>query len=82
MAEQCEYDPAARRARYDGEGCTNEATVRVGANGKWHLCVSCAARPEFSKYRSRGPLPPLKGLFSQLTPEQRRVALGYRGNDA
>lgn len=55
--EQCEYDPVRHAARYDGEGCTNPATLNVGANGKWHICASCAALPEFSKYRSRRILP-------------------------
>lgn len=55
--EQCEYDPVRHAARYDGQGCTNISSVCLGANGKWHLCASCAALPEFNRYRSRHPLP-------------------------
>ena len=48
----CEYNPAARRASH----CTEHhavATTIVGANGKWRLCDSCAALPEFRRFRSR-----------------------------
>lgn len=57
MAE-CEYNPRQGRAKYEGEPCHNEATVSVGADGKWHLCESCAALPDFKRFRSRRPIKP------------------------
>jgi hypothetical protein len=38
-------------------GCPNEATLSVGSGkNNWHLCESCAAMPEFRRYRRRVPL--------------------------
>lgn len=54
--EQCEYDPEAKRARYEGEGCTREAVLVVGTRGKWHLCGECAALPEFKRLTKRHPI--------------------------
>lgn len=57
MKEQCEYNPTAGRARYDGEAdCPNESTMCVGSRGKWHLCDSCADLPVFNRLKSRKPL--------------------------
>jgi hypothetical protein len=61
---RCEWNPhtkslAQRRwagDRYVYSGCANEATLSVGADGKYHLCESCAALPEFRRYRRRVPL--------------------------
>ena len=63
---RCEWDPKHNRAarvlgrhRSDDvivEGCPNEATICVGANGQWHLCESCAELPEFRRFRIRKPL--------------------------
>lgn len=55
--ERCEYDPARQAAAYEGEGCANVTSVCLGTGGKWHLCASCAALPEFNRYRVRTPLP-------------------------
>ena len=52
----CEWDPETKDAAYTGAGCTNEATVCVGAQGNWHLCDECAALPEFKRFRKRTPL--------------------------
>jgi hypothetical protein len=54
--EQCEFDPVSRAAKYEGEGCPNEAVISLGHNGEWHLCASCAAMPEFHRYRVRTPI--------------------------
>jgi hypothetical protein len=61
MYHLCEWDPVrGEPANYfdHGEwvehlGCDNQSTLSVGANGKWHLCESCAALPEFKRYRKR-----------------------------
>lgn len=53
----CEYNPTDKCARFAGEPSHGEATVCVGYDGAWHLCASCAALPEFRKYRSKRPLP-------------------------
>jgi hypothetical protein len=47
----CEYNPYEKRGSYEHEPCFNKATHVVGHDGKWHLCESCAALPEFNKYR-------------------------------
>jgi len=55
----CEWDPNsnAPATSLDGGaeyiGCGNPATVCLGANGRWHLCDSCAALPQFSRFRVR-----------------------------
>jgi len=55
-ATRCEYSPGEHCASIVGEGCRNEAVVRVGSRGQWRLCSSCAALPEFRKFHSRGAL--------------------------
>ena len=55
--EICEYNPDAKRARYDNESvCGNPARWSVGAHGRWHLCNNCAALPEFARMRRRVPI--------------------------
>ena len=44
--DPCEYNPAAGRAAY-GHELHAAAEVVVG---KWRLCASCAALPEFGRY--------------------------------
>ena len=55
-AGEIEWDPA-RGAPSDGTaGCSNRATVIVGADGYLRACDSCAAAPELRRRRSRKPL--------------------------
>lgn len=42
--------------RRERQGCTNRAMLSVGANGEWHLCDTCAALPDFKRFRRRVPL--------------------------
>jgi len=57
---RCEWDPANdRHALILGdkyEGCANQATTCVGADGQWHLCDDCAALSRFKRFRTRKPL--------------------------
>lgn len=54
--DTCEWDPA-RGAPSDGTaGCSNRATVIVGADGYLRACDSCAAAPELRRRRSRKPI--------------------------
>lgn len=56
MGERCDWNPKRHDVAYEParEGdCPNEATVIVGGNGRWHLCDSCAALPEFSRFKAR-----------------------------
>jgi len=48
----CEYDPETKQAAYTGNNHAI-ATVLVGSNGKWRLCESCAALPEFRRFTKR-----------------------------
>lgn len=50
----CEWNPDEGRAAYENE-VHSFATVSLG-NGKWHLCESCAALPEFKRFRKRVPI--------------------------
>lgn len=56
--ELCEWDPERDEPALQSPGgarfgCRRPATVSVGADGRWHLCDSCAALPEFKRYRKR-----------------------------
>jgi hypothetical protein len=51
-ADPCEWNPVEGQPAYDNEVHARAAVI-VGANGKWRLCESCAALPEFAKYRKR-----------------------------
>jgi hypothetical protein len=61
--ERCEYNPVQHRASYEPDdlgACPNETEYVVGADGLWHLCGSCAALPEFRRFKKtrrgdRGP---------------------------
>jgi hypothetical protein len=64
MTERCEWDPVRDSAAEEADGCPNEATLSVGADGNWHLCESCAALPEFDCFRKRVPLDPRVGLVA------------------
>lgn len=50
--DPCFYVPEKKRAAYWDE-VHAKATWIVGFRGKWRLCDSCAALPEFKKYRKR-----------------------------
>lgn len=52
----CEWNPDENRAAVTGDKCHGDAELSVGADGKWHLCRSCAALPRFKKFRRRVPL--------------------------
>lgn len=49
-------DTTTRGSQCEREACTNAATLRLGANGAWHLCEFCAVRAEFQRYKIRVPL--------------------------
>lgn len=56
---RCEFNPTTGRPATDppSEGdCRNEATVSLGAKGKWHVCESCAKHPVLMKLRRKRPL--------------------------
>ena len=56
--DPCEWNPIAKTAAsamslvVPGD-CPNEAAFVVGADGQWRLCASCAALPEFKRFRVR-----------------------------
>lgn len=50
--DPCEYNPDEKRPAWDYE-VHDEAEVIVGHNGKWRLCLKCAALPEFKRFRKR-----------------------------
>lgn len=56
---ECEYNPVTHGPAclppLPGD-CKNEADLMVGAKGEWHICATCAALPEFKKFRVRRPL--------------------------
>lgn len=56
---RCEWNPIlhapAQIPRQKGD-CSQDAALSVGSNGRWHLCESCAALPEFKQLRVRVPL--------------------------
>lgn len=51
MSERCEWNPDECRAAYEDDGCRNEATLCVGANGAWHLCDECSMHPMFARLK-------------------------------
>ena len=56
---RCEWNPATSRNATTPESvgdCPNQATISVGATGRWHLCASCAALPFFDHLRTRKPI--------------------------
>lgn len=50
--DPCEWNPQAARAAFESE-VHARADLIVGSNGKWRLCYSCAALPEFKRYTKR-----------------------------
>lgn len=46
----CEWNPATGTAANVDDPTHGVATVSVG-DGKWHLCASCAALPQFNRYK-------------------------------
>ena len=53
-AELHSSDPHDSRKRNDTHvGCQNPAEVLLGADGMCRLCESCAALPNFKRFRSR-----------------------------
>lgn len=52
----CEWNPNKNAPAAGDDGCRNDATVCVGADGQWHLCDECAELPRFARYRVRTPL--------------------------
>jgi hypothetical protein len=60
VSELCEWAPLACRAAEsddDAYACLHEATVCVGANGQWHLCVACADLPKFRRFKKTNLVP-------------------------
>lgn len=55
IRDPCEWNPDEKRAAYSNE-CHAAAEFIVGANGKWRLCATCAALPEFKVLRKRKPI--------------------------
>jgi hypothetical protein len=72
MSERCEWDPDRDSAAEESDGCRNEATLSVGADGNWHLCESCAALPAFDRYRKRVPLDP-RAIITTAAAEKARI---------
>ena len=64
----CEWNPTEKRPAFEGDPSHGEAKLAVGVDGKWHLCESCAALPEFARYRKRRP------LFRRTPPRVKRRA--------
>jgi hypothetical protein len=66
----CEYNPVTRGPScippLPGD-CKNDATLMIGAKGEWHICASCAALPEFKKYRVRRALKATASREAPLT---------------
>jgi hypothetical protein len=58
----CEWDPERRQGAIELPesglrfGCPNRAELSLGRDGMWHVCRSCAALPEFSRFRVRAEL--------------------------
>jgi len=50
--DPCEWNPAKSAAAF---GCEVHAAAEliVGADGQWRLCGSCAALPEFNRFKIR-----------------------------
>jgi hypothetical protein len=56
---RCEWNPARLVGSTDPASagdCPNDATVSVGATGRYHLCDSCAALRVFAVLKRRTPL--------------------------
>lgn len=51
----CEFDPSTGLASWSDSThyLQEQATVLVGADGKWRLCQSCSELPVFRRYRKR-----------------------------
>ena len=65
VGDRCEWDPERNvpadyipvgAGMVDYLGCPNDATLVVGADGKWRLCAECAALPRFKRFRKRVPI--------------------------
>jgi hypothetical protein len=53
--EECEWNPALKKPACSpplGGECQNMATLDLG-RGRWHLCATCAALPEFKRFKQR-----------------------------
>lgn len=50
--DPCEYNPEEKRAAYEHEVHASAVWI-IGANGQWRLCDSCAALPEFKRFKKR-----------------------------
>lgn len=50
--DPCEYNPEKKAARVTTDPDHGPATVSIG-NGMWHLCDSCAALPEFTRFKPK-----------------------------
>ena len=53
MAELCDWDPKRDIPAWGDDGCKNPAVWSVGVKENWHLCETCAALPQFKKFRNR-----------------------------
>lgn len=51
--DSCEWEPSMDRACNCADVWHAEATLIVGADGQWRLCVACAALPEFARFKVR-----------------------------
>ncbi len=75
----CEWNPTTSEPAKQGDPPHAEAVVSVGADGRWHLCESCAALPKFKRLRVRKPLgrppapppAPVSRPKAGLTPAER-----------
>lgn len=61
-AERCEWNPTYGRWAYTGDdGCPNEATICVGADGFGHVCYECSLHPRFRRMKKSAlPGPAIK----------------------
>lgn len=68
---RCFWNPLHSRNATDppSEGdCANDATILVGASGRWELCASCAALPIFVDSRlKQTPILTTEQRVAQLT---------------
>lgn len=68
----CEWYPDEGRAATSHDPVHGKAEVVVGARGQWHLCRSCAALPEFRRFRVRKP------VHKAVAPEVERIVESRR----
>ena len=51
--ELCEWFPDDDCPASGANQCRNEATLSIGTNPNWHVCVNCSRLPNFKSLRLR-----------------------------